>query len=355
MELRHVTHENDKPVNGRWMRADFQPGLVSVVMPTYNRADFLVETLDSIRAQSYRPIEVVLVDDGSTDRTPEVVEQWREAHGAGGDLVLQYVRQANRGPATARNRGLRESRGEFVQFLDSDDLLHPEKLSTQQAEFANDDRLDFVYSDYAMFDGRPDWDCRPYHGQRVERPLAALLTKAVWVVHSGLYRRRTCRAVGPWNPRLTRMDDLEYHVRVALRESRVAYRPGVLSLYRVHGQARLSIVGRDRQGLRDAMRAIGSVRRQLGPQCDEDAQLADGMAALYFGIVWGGLRHGFPDVARDAAKRGLRLRVGPFRRLEFHLLRFLTLVPSSWGPGLIHACREAAGSRIRRRVWAILR
>jgi glycosyltransferase involved in cell wall biosynthesis len=120
------------------------PGLVSVVIPTYNRADRLPETLASVFGQTYRDLEVVLVDDGSTDATATVVAQC--------DPRLRYTRQANAGVSAARNRGLREVRGEFVCFLDSDDLWEPWKVEAQLAVLNAFPEVGMVWTDMSAID-----------------------------------------------------------------------------------------------------------------------------------------------------------------------------------------------------------
>ena len=99
--------------------------LVSVIIPTYNRARFLKEALESVLAQTYRPLEIIVVDDGSTDETPRVVTAFS----------VRHVRGPRRGVVAARNRGILLARGEFLAFLDSDDLWLPEKISRQVAFF----------------------------------------------------------------------------------------------------------------------------------------------------------------------------------------------------------------------------
>ncbi|MFO1520296.1 MAG: glycosyltransferase family A protein [bacterium] len=96
--------------------------LVSVVIPVYNGEKFLSETLKSVFAQDYGFFEVVVVDDGSTDRSAEIAQSF----------PAKYVRQANQGHAVAKNRGVEESKGEMLAFLDADDLWHPSKLTVQQ-------------------------------------------------------------------------------------------------------------------------------------------------------------------------------------------------------------------------------
>ena len=107
--------------------------LVSVVMPAYNAAGFIADALNSALAQTYRPIEVLVADDGSSDGTAAVVK------GFGAPVV--YLHQQNRGPAGARNLALSHARGDFVAFLDADDLWHPRKLDLQVAAMQSDPEL----------------------------------------------------------------------------------------------------------------------------------------------------------------------------------------------------------------------
>lgn len=105
------------------------PGLVSVIIPTYNRARFLPSALATVAAQDYRPIEAIVIDDGSKDQTPDIIPAQQAAMEKAG-VSLVYLRQQNAGPARARNAGLARATGEFVCFLDSDDLWAPTIVST---------------------------------------------------------------------------------------------------------------------------------------------------------------------------------------------------------------------------------
>lgn len=98
---------------------------VSVIIPTYNRARYLKKAIDSVLAQSHRDFELIVVDDGSEDNTAELVERYSA------DIV--YVRQPNRGPAAARNRGIEKARHNLLAFLDSDDWFAEKKLAAQMA------------------------------------------------------------------------------------------------------------------------------------------------------------------------------------------------------------------------------
>jgi len=116
---------------------------VSVVIPTYNSAQFIVETLESVFAQTYKDYEVIVVDDGSTDNTREVLKPYMSK--------IRYIYKENGGVASARNVGIKNARGEYIAFLDSDDLWLPEKLEKQMEYFKSNPDVVLVFSDCILF------------------------------------------------------------------------------------------------------------------------------------------------------------------------------------------------------------
>lgn len=130
------------------MNATTDPSpLVSVVVATYNMGHYLPQAVQSILSQSHANVEVVIVDDGSTDDTPRVTEDLSR------DPRVRVHRQANGGQAKAKNKGIELSRGDFLAFLDADDMWLPDKLVRQLALFENRPHVGVVYSDYACMDG----------------------------------------------------------------------------------------------------------------------------------------------------------------------------------------------------------
>jgi len=123
------------------------PPLVSVVTATYNMGHYLPQAVNSVLAQTYPNVEVVIVDDGSTDDTPAVCAQFA------GNPRVQVHRKQNGGQASAKNKGVELARGEFVGFLDADDLWKPDKLERQMPLFEGRPNVGVVYSDYEMMDG----------------------------------------------------------------------------------------------------------------------------------------------------------------------------------------------------------
>lgn len=129
-----------------------EAGLVSVILPTFQRVSMLSEAINSVLEQTYPQLELLVIDDGSTDGTSAMVEGLR-----GKDSRIRYFHQANAGPAKARSTGLSESRGEFIAFQDSDDLWHRDKLEKQIRIFHNHPEIDFVYcsGSFTERDGTP--------------------------------------------------------------------------------------------------------------------------------------------------------------------------------------------------------
>lgn len=118
--------------------------LVSVIMPSYNTAEYISESIASVQKQTYTDWELIIVDDCSTDNTDEIVKPFLS------DKRIKYIKnEANSGAAVSRNRALREAKGKWIAFLDSDDLWHPEKLE-KQIRFMEKNGYKFTYTDYRI-------------------------------------------------------------------------------------------------------------------------------------------------------------------------------------------------------------
>lgn len=217
-----MTHKERMPQtrHGRWMSEECESGLVSVILATYNRAGLLVEAMDSVWAQSYRPIELLIIDDGSTDMTREVVDNWSRGHGGDSGFHLCYFHQENARLSAARNLGLIESHGEYIQFLDSDDLLHPQRLARIVDAF-KESLCDFVYTGYENFCVR----CGETIGRRIPEaggdPLDLFCQGRLYVNSLLMAWRRTLMIkVGPWDEDLLVSVDIDYAIRVLLTSRR---------------------------------------------------------------------------------------------------------------------------------------
>lgn len=182
--------------------------LVSVIIPTFNRARFLVEALESVFSQTYRPLEVLVVDEASTDETPKVVSRFP---------VIYVRRPVRRGPAAARNRGIVLSRGELVSFLDSDDLWLPEKIARQVAFFQEHPQAVAVQPEEIWIkEGRqvkPKRQHRKPHGYFFHRAVKLCVVSPSGV----MLRRKILEEIGLFDEEFPVCEDYELWLRLAVR------------------------------------------------------------------------------------------------------------------------------------------
>ncbi len=193
---------------------------VSCIVPVFNGERYLAEALDSILAQTWRPLEVIVVDDGSTDGTAHIA--------AGYGAEVSYIHQANAGPAAARNRGLDAARGEFIAFLDADDLWHKEKLARQMARFEARPELDLCSAHMENF-----WS--PEVKREEDRPSDGGLAKTQPGVTQAIVTRRALfDRIGPFDAALMHRDSMEWLSRAADAGAVMETLPDILVFRRIH-------------------------------------------------------------------------------------------------------------------------
>jgi glycosyltransferase involved in cell wall biosynthesis len=210
--------------------------LVSVVIPTYNRAHLICDALNSVVAQTYRPIEIVVVDDGSTDATADVIDEWLERPG-NDTVMLRFVAQEKRGKNPTRNRGILESTGDLIGFLDSDDRYRPSKVEKQVARFS-DPQVGAVYCGIANVDmttGEAETLAHAYpEGHLFKRLLIKDITNPT---STYMVRRSVLDRVGLFDEAISGRTDWEMALRIA-RDNVIAAVPEPLVEFRAHGGAR---------------------------------------------------------------------------------------------------------------------
>jgi len=189
--------------------------LVSVIVPVYNRERFLRETLESVFALDYEPVEVIVVDDGSTDGSATIAQSFTQA---------RLLRQENRGPAAARNAAIEVALGEFIAFVDSDDVVLPNKLSAQVGYLLD-------HPDVTATLGRQEWITPPPNA----------VPDLVWGDLDGItpisivIRREALIEVGCFDPELRGPEDVDLLVRLREGGYRFLVVPEVVMHRRYHG------------------------------------------------------------------------------------------------------------------------
>jgi glycosyltransferase involved in cell wall biosynthesis len=200
--------------------------LVSVIVPAFNAASFIKSALESVLAQTYSQVEVIVVDDGSTDATPSIVREL-------GDRV-RYVHQPNAGPAAARNTGIRNSTGELLAFLDADDVWRLDKLEKQVALISRNPDLGLVYSSLEEIDSHGV--SRGYLKAKLRGMVLSevLLGKGgAGMGSTGLIPRSVAERVGNFDERLPPCEDTDLLWRIAARYP-IDYVDEPLAKYRIH-------------------------------------------------------------------------------------------------------------------------
>lgn len=207
-------------------------GLVSIIIPCYNSELYLRDTLKSVLWQTYSDWECLLIDDGSSDRSAEIYNTEYANH----DQRFKYHRQNNAGPSAARNRGIELAAGEFIQFLDADDIILPERLKRCVDAFRNYRGAGAVYSDYMTFQSGQGFSrilpARMPHDDAAQSLLFENNLTFVILIHSLMFRTETMRAY-PFDLRLhSHAEDVECWARMAVNGVVFQYVDEVLSIYR---------------------------------------------------------------------------------------------------------------------------
>ncbi len=212
-----------------WITPEYTSGLVSVIIPTYNRAEFVVEAIESLRAQTWKSLEVIVVDDGSEDGTLGVLQDIRSL---GEGRILRILEQPHAGVSAARSRGTRAATGEFFVYLDSDDTMLPDAIEHSMAALRAAG-VEYCYGAIEKVDRR---GCRIADGKQwyPKAVTSENMITNTWLVHAGCYRRSAIMKVGPWNETLDDYEDMEFLLRIKAT-SRGVVVPRVLGFYRMHG------------------------------------------------------------------------------------------------------------------------
>lgn len=197
---------------------------VSIVIPYYNAAEYVGDTLESVFSQTYRDFEVILVNDGSPD-TPELlkaISPWIER--------IVYFEISNQGPSTARNKGILASQGELLAFLDSDDLWEPNYLEVQVQKLDENPSADIVYSGSTAFG-----ECASRPGQSLRGPITftSLIDETYWVGVTVVARRQALIKAGLFDPNIWGAEDFDLWLRCIKNGSQIIAYGTPLFRYRV--------------------------------------------------------------------------------------------------------------------------
>lgn len=201
-------------------------GLVSIITPMYNGGRFVGETIESVLRQTYPHWEMIVIDDGSKDNGPDIVQSYAEQH-----PQIQLIRQANAGSAAARNNGIRRAKGQYIALLDADDTWNPEFLSSQLA-LMKEKNAELVYSSHTRIDEAGQECLRPFMASEKETYRSMLKTCSISCL-TGLYDTKTHGKVYLREDLKSLRDDYVYWLEI-IKKVKVAYgNQAILANYRI--------------------------------------------------------------------------------------------------------------------------
>ncbi|SFT41895.1 Glycosyltransferase involved in cell wall bisynthesis [Algoriphagus locisalis] len=216
--------------------------LVSIIIPVYNKAAFVIETLDSALGQSYPNIELILVNDGSTDGSMAILETYQSNF----PDKINLINQPNGGVSKATNVGIQASKGEYIQFLDADDILSPDKIFQQIKLLENKDSKVMASCEWVNFkEDIVEFSSPPYgvfkdFESGLDLQLRFWNNQEMMAISSYLTHRKLIEKTEPWDENLTINQDGEFFMRVLLQASKVLFEPTERVYYRQPGLSNVS-------------------------------------------------------------------------------------------------------------------
>lgn len=202
---------------------------VSVIISAYNQGKYLEDALNSVLNQTFTDWECIIANDGSTDNTEQIAKKYVKS-----DNRFKYIYQENKGLSGARNTGIRDSVGEYFQFLDADDLILPEKLQLQVDFLENNPKFDVIYSDFRWFKFFSKNKYLPSEKRLPGAILDRLILEECMPIHSFLLRKRCIEKAGLFDESLECYEDRDFWVRIAYSGFKFYSMDKILALYRVH-------------------------------------------------------------------------------------------------------------------------
>jgi glycosyltransferase involved in cell wall biosynthesis len=277
------------------------PGLVSIVTPCHNAAPFVAETIESVAAQTYPHIEHILVDDGSTDGSWEVIERYTSG-------VTALRLEQNRGGSHARNRGAERARGDFLMFLDADDLIAQRTIEALVATI-RERPGHIAFCSWKLL--------RQVHGRWITSPAGVAFPTPSgdhlrgWLLGSWvppcavLWCRTEYERTGGWDETLCVNDDGDLTMRALAQGVRLVRAKGGEAYYRAHDPTRLSLSGNmfSIERFRSSIRVFEKLTQELEHQGRLDAY-ATPLGVAYHRLALVGFRLGFTEQARECERRG---------------------------------------------------
>lgn len=255
--------------------------LVSIIIPCYNASRWIAEAIDSCLWQTYSNIEIIIIDDGSTDNSLEIIQSYAQKNN---NIIWRRI--PHTGGNHARNVGLSICKGDYIQFLDADDYILPEKIQ-RQVDFLEFTGTDVVYGDwrhqYHYSNGSHTLGDIKITGQQTD--ILESLLGAWWVaVAALLYTRKAIERSDGWDETLNTAQDRDFFISVVMRGAFVVYQPGCYSIYRRYGNVTVSTASKPRWIMGHCI-VLEKVERKLAQNKQLSSNYRRALATGYFDMA----------------------------------------------------------------------
>jgi len=266
--------------------------LVSIIIPCYNQSQYLPETLDSVLAQKYTNWECIIINDGSTDNTDEIALSYCKT-----DDRFHYFKKLNGGVSSARNYGIQFACGEYIQFLDSDDLLSENKIQLQIEDLSNQNfEKDIVSVVKHLYFYDNDINCIDINGSALDvichdykNPLELIIdawkNNTGFCLHAWLINKSLVDKSGPWNETIIKNEDGEYISRILYLAKKISFCPMAYALYR-HNPTSICNINDPRKEF-DQLTAIRLIIERI-KEYRYDNNVKNAIYALYINYLYPG-------------------------------------------------------------------
>ncbi len=280
---------------------------VSILIPVYNSEDFITETIQSVLDQSYTNIECIIVDDGSTDNSLSIAQQFTS------DKVFVFTQQ-NKGASAARNKAFENSTGELIQYLDADDLLHPDKIKLQVENYHKHQNPDILLSGtwgrFTLDKNQVQWEHQVLN-KNYSQPFSWLIDSwnGLGMAQPGVWLtpRKLIEKAGPWHESLSLNDDGEFFCRVILQASSIIHVPDSQVYYRSNINTSLS-QSRSEKALASELKSYQLYEHHILAKAD-NIEIRTALANNYLNFIY----QFYTDdkqLAQKAEQAFLKLKIG---------------------------------------------
>ncbi len=284
--------------------------LISIIMPVFNGLPFLKEAIDSVIAQTYKKFELIVVNDGSTDKTQIVLDEFQKKLGK----KMIVIKQKNQGQVIAKNRGIKRAKGKFIAFLDSDDIWEKDKLEYQVKRFEKNKNLGLCYTEAVLIDERSRVigyrsANRNYTGRCFEK----LIEKNQITASSVMIKRECLNCIGIFDETLRTCENWDMWLRISLFFE-IQYIPRPLTYYRIHKNHMSSNISKMLEGKIKVLKKYSSLL--------PDKKFKKILFNSYFDFAKDSLWNSNPKGAREILKNAFKISPFSYRLFWLYLKSF---------------------------------